>query len=159
MDNDPILPYGYIITGPDVFCMRHGVWRSHLGAGAYAKSLVQFEALEGSHEIMSADHWRAPLLLAHRGPLEGATPRATTPPAHGRAQASPALALILFLLLKFLKTFTYCSLLIEYNLPIFPFTTTKKSFSGTKNCGYCIFSQKFLRENLKTFSYLYFKRR
>ena len=22
VDSDPILPYGYIITGPDVFCMR-----------------------------------------------------------------------------------------------------------------------------------------
>lgn len=72
-----------------------------LGAGAYAISLVQFNALQRAYDILFADHWRAPLLLAHRGPLEGATPRATTPPAHGRAQDGPALALILFLLLKF----------------------------------------------------------
>jgi len=112
---------------------------------------VQFDALERAQDNLSADRYRAPLLLALRGPLEGATPRATAPPAHGRAQDGPALALILFLLLKFFKTFTYCSLLIEYNLPIFRFTTIKKSFSGTKNCGYWIFFTKISSGNFQNF--------
>jgi len=44
VDNDPILPYGSIITGGYIFCTSP---RDTLSAGAHATSVVQKRALEG----------------------------------------------------------------------------------------------------------------
>jgi len=143
-----LVGYINIITPPDVFCTSP---QDVLSAGAPATSRVQIDALERAHDILSADRSRAPPKNTSTGPLQGAPGGATAPPAHGWARDALGGGLGHLLLLKFLKTFTYYSLLIEYNLSIIRFTTIKKSFSATKNSGYSHFSQKFLRNFWKTF--------
>jgi hypothetical protein len=69
VDNDPILPYVYIITRHDVFCTS---LRAIMSAGAPATSRVQIDALERAHDIFSADRWSAPPKNTSTGPLQGA---------------------------------------------------------------------------------------
>jgi len=66
VDNDPILPYVYIITGGCVFCTSP---RDILRAGAPATSRVQKRAPQRALQISRANRWRAPPKKASRGPL------------------------------------------------------------------------------------------
>ena len=89
MDNDPILPYVYIITCPELFCTSP---RDSLRARAHATSVVQNLALEPWASRRHTEGYNAGPLKMHesaRQRARGARYRAASPWAGRQSPGRP----------------------------------------------------------------------